>query len=75
MLGRPESEPSMTVFEAIRARWAQAFDALNDLGFQRTMHHATFGVITVDHVLQTYAWHDKHHMARLHGSGSGRHGA
>jgi uncharacterized damage-inducible protein DinB len=56
---------SLAMFEAIRMRWAEAWDALADKDFNRQWRHAWFGLVTVDFLLQQYAWHARHHTAQI----------
>jgi uncharacterized damage-inducible protein DinB len=56
---------SLLLFEAIRMRWADAWDGLSETDFQRTWRHARFGQVRVDHMLQQYAWHARHHAAQI----------
>jgi len=56
---------SLGVFEAIRYRWADAWEALKEEAFDRKWEHAHFGVVTLDHILQQYAWHARHHTAHI----------
>jgi len=60
-----EIEPSLAMFEAIRLRWAQAWESLAKTDFQRQWRHARFGLVTVDFLLQQYAWHARHHIAQI----------
>ena len=46
-------------------RWAQAWDALSDKDFNRQWRHTWFGLVTVDFLLQQYAWHARHHTAQI----------
>ncbi len=58
-------EFSLHLFESIRYRWAQAWEALEDNEFERKWEHAHFGIVPLDHLLQQYAWHAKHHTAQI----------
>ncbi|MGD1046321.1 MAG: YfiT family bacillithiol transferase [Bacteroidota bacterium] len=56
---------SLILFEAIRNRWADAFESLDSSYFDRQWRHARYGVLTVDFLLQQYAWHARHHIAQI----------
>ena len=60
-----EIEQSLAMFEAIRIRWAQAWESLAEKDFQRQWRHARFGLVSVDFLLQQYAWHARHHTAQI----------
>jgi hypothetical protein len=56
---------SLALFEAIRNRWAEAFESLSPSSFDKQWRHARYGVLTVDALLQQYAWHALHHIAQI----------
>jgi hypothetical protein len=56
---------SLILFEAIRNRWADAFESLGSSSFYRQWRHVRYGVLTVDALLQQYAWHAKHHITQI----------
>ncbi len=56
---------SLAMFEAIRLRWAEAWDCLYESDFLRQWRHKTFGLVTIDFLLQQYAWHARHHTAQI----------
>lgn len=60
-----EIESSLNMFEAIQLRWADAWESLTEKDFQRQWRHAWFGLVTVDYLLQQYAWHARHHTAQI----------
>ena len=61
----PDVEGSLAMFEGIRRRWAQAWEALTEKDFSRQWRHTWFGLVTVDFLLQQYAWHARHHTAQI----------
>ena len=61
----PSIASSLALFEAIRNRWADAFESLDSSSFERQWRHARYGVLTVDGLLQQYAWHAQHHIAQI----------
>ena len=56
---------SLKLFESIRYRWAQAWEALENDQYNTKWEHAHFGIVALDHILQQYAWHAKHHTAQI----------
>ena len=60
-----EIEGSLAMFDGIRRRWVEAWESLSDLDFLRQWRHATFGLVTVDFLLQQYDWHARHHTAQI----------
>ena len=56
---------SLTLFEAIRNRWADAFESLRPEDFARQWRHGRYGLLTIDALLQQYAWHAQHHSAHI----------
>jgi len=56
---------SLAKFDGIRRRWVQAWESLSDGDFQRRWRHSTFGLVTVDFLLQQYDWHARHHTAHI----------
>jgi hypothetical protein len=58
---------ALAMFEAIRYRWAEAWESLKEEDFNRKWKHAHFGIVPLDHMLQQYAWHGRHHTAQISG--------
>jgi uncharacterized damage-inducible protein DinB len=58
-------ESSLALFETIRDRWADAFESLQPDNFTRQWRHARYGLLTIDALLQQYAWHAQHHTAQI----------
>ncbi|HET6451439.1 MAG TPA: putative metal-dependent hydrolase [Spirochaetia bacterium] len=56
---------SLAMFEGIRRRWAEAWESLSDKDYHRQWRHTWFGLVTVDFLLQQYAWHARHHTAQI----------
>ncbi len=61
----PSIDLSLTLFEAIRNRWANAFESLSPDSFDRQWRHVRYGVLTIDFLLQQYLWHAQHHTAQI----------
>jgi hypothetical protein len=60
-------EISLSILEGLHARWVAFLDALAAEQFARVLHHPEAGDITVDTLLETYAWHGPHHEAHITG--------
>jgi uncharacterized damage-inducible protein DinB len=60
-------EVSLALFEAIHGRWILLLHAMNPADFRKTFSRPDGQVITLDRLLQTYAWHGKHHAAHITG--------
>ena len=58
-------EASITLLESLHQRWVILFRSMKSRDFQRTMLHSDHGTITVDFILQLYAWHGRHHVAHI----------
>ena len=61
----PSIGVSLALFEAIRNRWADAFESLDPSSFDKQWRHAWYGLLTIDTMLQQYAWHARHHIAQI----------
>jgi uncharacterized damage-inducible protein DinB len=61
----PSIGSSLALFEAVRYRWADAFESLNSSSFDRQWRHARYGILSVDALLQQYVWHAMHHIAQI----------
>jgi hypothetical protein len=56
---------SLVLFEAIRMRWAGAFESLNPEDFEKQWRHVRYGAVSIDFLLQSYVWHAQHHTAQI----------
>jgi uncharacterized damage-inducible protein DinB len=56
---------SLALFEAVRIRWAEAWEAMHEKDFERQWKHPRLGIVTLDQLLQQYAWHARHHTAQI----------
>jgi uncharacterized damage-inducible protein DinB len=56
---------SLLLFEAVRLRWVEAWESLKEDDFRRQWKHYRLGTVTVDQLLQQYAWHARHHTAHI----------
>lgn len=58
-------EPSLVLLEALHTRWVRLLRSLSAEQWSRTMRHPEHGTITLDFMLQLYAWHGEHHVAHI----------
>ena len=60
-------EPSLQLLDALHARWATLFRAMTLEHFARAFSHPEYpdGLLTLDWLLQQYAWHSRHHVAQI----------
>jgi uncharacterized damage-inducible protein DinB len=60
-------ELSLTLLDALHARWLTVLDSLDESQWQRTFRHSEWGAIRIDQTLGLYAWHGRHHVAHVTG--------
>lgn len=60
-------EVSLCILDGLHTRWVALLEALGPDQFQRPLHHPDMGDITVDTLLELYAWHGAHHVAHITG--------
>lgn len=58
-------ETSLVLLENLHTRWVRIIDAMGDADFARPLDHPEIGDITLDTLLQLYAWHGPHHVAHI----------
>ena len=59
-------EMSLRLLEAVHTRWVALWDALEAGDFLRTLRHPDFDEpLTLDLLLELYAWHGRHHTAHV----------
>lgn len=56
---------TITLLEALHARWVTLWRALDDAAFARPWRHPEAGERRVDTLLALYAWHGEHHVAQI----------
>ena len=57
---------SLTLLEALHARWVTLMHHLTDEQWQRTFYHpGNQRTATLEQTLALYAWHGQHHLAHL----------
>lgn len=58
---------SLSLLEAIHARWVTLLRSLKAEDFQRQFKHPEIGTQTIDSTVGLYAWHSNHHLAHITG--------
>lgn len=56
---------SVQILDGLHQRWQAMLLAMRDADFRREAIHPERGTITVDWLLQLYAWHGRHHLGHL----------
>jgi uncharacterized damage-inducible protein DinB len=56
---------SLAILDGIHARLTIVLESLTAEQFARTALHPQWGQMTVDMLLQLYAWHSRHHVAHI----------
>ena len=56
---------SVGILEGVHRRWHALLASLAPADFARTARHPEVGVISVDWLLQLYAWHGRHHLGHI----------
>jgi uncharacterized damage-inducible protein DinB len=62
---RAPIEISLALLDATHVRWTALLDALPDEAFARDLVHPVNGPMTLDKLVQMYAWHGRHHLGHL----------
>jgi uncharacterized damage-inducible protein DinB len=60
-------EVSLALLDALHQRWVILLESMDDAQFARTVTHPEHGSISLDWMLQMYAWHGPHHTAHIRG--------
>ncbi|MDA0684469.1 MAG: putative metal-dependent hydrolase [Bacteroidetes bacterium] len=56
---------SLGLLDGLHARWVATLNAMQDSDFGRNIDHPDNGIMSVDELLQMYAWHGDHHIAHV----------
>jgi hypothetical protein len=56
---------SLDLLEAVHARWVTLLESLKADDWERPLVHPENGPMTLDRLLQMYAWHGRHHVAHV----------
>jgi hypothetical protein len=62
---RTPVETSIVLLEALHQRWVTLLEVMGPEDFERPLIHPEIGAITLDRMLQLYAWHGRHHVAHV----------
>jgi uncharacterized damage-inducible protein DinB len=60
-------ETSLVLLETLHKRWITLLESMKQEDFTRPLVHPEIGPVTLDRMLQTYAWHGAHHTAHITG--------
>jgi uncharacterized damage-inducible protein DinB len=58
-------EASLTLLESLHQRWTIFLRSMATPDFARTVNHPENGIMSLDRILQLYAWHGRHHVAHI----------
>jgi DinB superfamily len=58
-------EVSLALLDALHQRWGVLLKSMTAADFERGLQHPDKGSITLDWMLQLYAWHGRHHAAHI----------
>ena len=64
-IARTPLETSLALLDALHDRWVTLLDVMTDEQFRRPLVHPQLGSMTLDFLLQMYAWHGPHHVAHI----------
>jgi uncharacterized damage-inducible protein DinB len=56
---------SLALLDALHGRWVHTLRATPAESFTRTIQHPENGPMTVDALVNMYAWHGRHHTAHV----------
>ena len=59
------TEPSLSMLDAIHARWVALLKTLTSEHFPRSLMHPENGPMSIDSLLELYGWHGRHHVAHV----------
>jgi uncharacterized damage-inducible protein DinB len=58
-------ETSLVLLETVTRRWERVLRSMNDADFSRKLLHPEIGVVDLDHMLELYGWHSRHHVGHV----------
>ena len=64
-VSRTPVETSLVLLEALHSRWVTLLETMTAQDFERPLIHPENGQMTLDRMLQVYAWHGPHHVAHV----------
>src|SRR5207237_8491874 len=62
---RTPIDTSLGLLDALHQRWVTLLELLKPEDFRRSLVHPESGSLTLEYLLQMYAWHGKHHVAHV----------
>jgi uncharacterized damage-inducible protein DinB len=62
---RAPIETSLTLLDALHERWVTLLELMKAEDFNKALMHPERGKMTLDQLLQMYAWHGPHHTAHI----------
>ena len=62
---RTPIDTSLALLDALHERWVLLLETMSDADFRRPLQHPVSGPMTLDRMLQLYAWHGPHHVAHV----------
>ena len=62
---RTPIEVSLALLDALHQRWTVLLHSLEPADYPRTLVHPDHGPVTLEWLLQLYAWHGRHHVAHV----------
>lgn len=63
--GQTSIAVSLRLLDALHTRWVAVLEAMKAEDFSRPLVHPVNGPMTLDRLLQLYAWHGRHHTAHV----------
>ena len=65
-VGRAPIDASLTLLDALHTRWVTLLETMTPEQFPRIVFHPEYQrELSLDYLLQMYAWHGKHHAAHI----------
>jgi uncharacterized damage-inducible protein DinB len=58
-------EVSLALLDQLHARWTILLRGMSEVDWKRNYVHPQMGPVPLEHALQVYAWHGKHHTAHV----------
>ncbi len=62
---RTDPDVSLALLDALHRRWIVLLESMRAGDFERPLVHPESGAMTLDRLLQLYAWHGRHHVAHI----------
>jgi uncharacterized damage-inducible protein DinB len=64
-VARTPVDTSLALLDALHTRWVTLLEAMTPEDFGRPLVHPQNGPMTLERMLQLYAWHGRHHVAHV----------